>query len=209
MSKLAPQRFLIFVALLVVSSIILLPIWQPLKAIMAAFDIAGIIFLSSCLSLLNDSPGEMRRSSKENDANRTVLLGTSVTVTTAILVAVGAVIVKSKPLAAIDMVMIVATLVIAWIFGNVVYALHYAHIYYGAGKKGDGDIIGGIVFPQTKQPDYWDFLYFSFTLGMTFQTSDSSISSRSIRRIAIGHCMAAFVFNLGVLAFTINALGSS
>lgn len=208
MSKLAPLRFLIFVALLIVSTITLLWIWQPLKAIMAAFDIAGIIFLSSCLSLLNDSPGEMRRSSKENDANRTVLLGTSVTVTTAVLVAVGAVIVKNKPLASLDMVMIVATLVIAWIFGNVVYALHYAHIHYGAGKKGGSDI-DCIVFPATKEPDYWDFLYFSFTLGMTFQTSDCSIHSRSIRRIAIGHCMAAFVFNLGALAFTINVLGSS
>jgi uncharacterized membrane protein len=102
--------------------------------------------------------------------------------------------------------MVVATLVLAWLFGNVVYALHYAHVYYQAGKDRGGDA-AGISFPETKEPDYWDFVYFSFTLGMTFQTSDCDITAQAIRRISIGHCMAAFVFNLGVLAFTINALG--
>jgi uncharacterized membrane protein len=109
-------------------------------------------------------------------------------------------------LRALDVLMIVATLALAWLFGNVVYALHYAHVYYQAGKDRGGDA-AGISFPGTKEPDYWDFLYFAFTLGMTFQTSDCDITVQAIRRISIGHCMAAFVFNLGILAFTINALG--
>ena len=61
--------------------------------------------------------------------------------------------------------------------------------------------------PGTDEPDYWDFVYFAFTLGMTFQTSDVSITDRRIRRVVLGHSLAAFVFNLGVLAFTINVLG--
>ena len=71
---------------------------------------------------------------------------------------------------------------------------------------GGGDA-GGLEFPDCQEPDYWDFLYFSYTLGMTFQTSDVQITARRVRKVAIGQCLAAFVFNLGVLAFTINVLG--
>ena len=75
--------------------------------------------------------------------------------------------------------------------------------------RGDdkGKDSGGLDFPECKEPDYWDFVYFSFTLGMTFQTSDVDMTSRKMRRVTIGHCLAAFVFNIGVLAFTINVLG--
>ena len=70
-----------------------------------------------------------------------------------------------------------------------------------------GTTARGSTFPKCDEPDYWDFLYFSYTLGMTFQTSDVDITSRHIRKVVVGHCLAAFVFNLGVLAFTINVLG--
>jgi uncharacterized membrane protein len=88
----------------------------------------------------------------------------------------------------------------------VVYALHYAHQYYVAGEKPDEDS-GGLVFPGNLPPDYLDFAYFSLTLGMTFQTSDVEITSRPIRRIVTLHAFAAFVFNIGVIAFTINGIG--
>jgi uncharacterized membrane protein len=131
-----------------------------------------------------------------------------VTVTTVILIAVGAVIAEAKSLQRIEVALIILTLALAWLFGNVVYAFHYAHMFYSKNRNGRGDA-GGIDFPSTKEPDYWDFFYFSFTLGMTFQTSDCQVGSRSIRRVMIGHCLEAFVFNLGVLAFTINSLGGS
>ena len=206
MNKIAPPRFILFVAALVVGTALAVTLWHPLKGIMGGFDVAGLLFLVSSIPLLNDTPNQMRAHSKENDANRGVLLMITVTVTTVILVAVGVVIAKSESLQVIDTVMIIATLAIAWLFGNVIYAFHYAHLFYSkAGGKGDA---GGIEFPGTKEPDYWDFLYFAATLGMTFQTSDCDITSPNVRRVVIGHCMAAFVFNLGVLAFTINALGS-
>ena len=68
---------------------------------------------------------------------------------------------------------------------------------------------GGIDFPGDKPPGYADFLYFAFTLGMTFQTSDVTISGAHMRRVVLGHCMAAFVFNMGILAFTVNAIGGA
>lgn len=104
------------------------------------------------------------------------------------------------------MAKLIGTLMLAWLFTNTVYALHYAHIYYSSRDGGDQE---GIDFPGGIAPDYLDFVYFSFTLGMTFQTSDAQITGRAIRRIATLHSFAAFVFNLGVVAFAINALGGT
>jgi uncharacterized membrane protein len=205
MSKIAPIRFIIFVVLLVLGCLAAVWLTEPLTGAMIGFDIAAFVFLASHLNLLNDDTGAMRKQSKKNDANRAVLLGISVAATIVVLIAVGAVITKSNGLGHGEVAMIVVTLALAWLFGNVVYGLHYAHIYYQSAKGRDA---GGIVFPGTREPNYWDFLYFSFTLGMTFQTSDCDVTSQAIRRVTVGHCIAAFVFNLGVLAFTINALGS-
>jgi uncharacterized membrane protein len=72
-----------------------------------------------------------------------------------------------------------------------------------------GEGSAGLEFANTKEPVYWDFVYFAFTIGMTFQTSDVSITSDRIRRVVTVHSLAAFVFNIGVLAFTINVLGGS
>jgi uncharacterized membrane protein len=101
--------------------------------------------------------------------------------------------------------LVITTLVLAWLFTNTIYAIHYAHLAYIQPDAGDC----GLEFPGTRQPVYWDFVYFAFTLGMTFQTSDVTITDPRIRRVVTVHCFAAFVFNIGVLAFTINVLGSS
>ena len=85
-----------------------------------------------------------------------------------------------------------------------IYTLHYAHLFYREGARGDS---GGLEFPRTPEPDYWDFIYFAFCLGMTFQTSDVTVTDGRLRRAVTAHCMAAFVFNLGIIAFTINVLG--
>ena len=207
MKKLAPVRFVVFVALLVISTAALVPLWHPVKGIMGGFDVASLVFLLSCIPLLNDDTRKMREESRKNDANRASLLAISVAVSIVVLVAVGAIIAKGKGLEMADVLLIMLTLALAWLFGNVIYGLHYAHMYYQSPKNGKGDA-GGIQFPGTKEPGYWDFLYFAFTLGMTFQTSDCDITSKEFRRVSIGHCIAAFIFNLGVLAFTINALGS-
>ena len=148
----------------------------------------------------DESADNMRQHATENDANRTVLLGISTIVSLVIMVTVAMELGgKNKP----DIVLIVATLILAWLFANTVYALHYAHVYYLEGSE------GGLSFSGEDCPDYSDFVYFAFTLGMTFQTSDTGVETRRLRRIVTVHSFAAFIFNIGVLAFTINVLGSS
>jgi uncharacterized membrane protein len=101
---------------------------------------------------------------------------------------------------------LVGTLLAIWLFANSIYALHYAHAYYTKAPDTGGDA-AGLDFPGTKTPFYGDFAYFAFTLAMTFQTSDVAITSRALRHVALLHCFTAFVFNIGVIAFAINALG--
>ena len=207
MTRFVPLRFMMFIALLIIGAVVGVTLWHPVKGTLGGFDIAALAFLISSYPLLDDKAGQMRDRAQKNDANKAALLALTVTVTTVVLIAVGTVIAQAQALSRIDVVLIMVTLALAWLFGNVVYAVHYAHLYYSKSDQGRGDA-GGIAFPGTKEPAYWDFVYFSFTLGMTFQTSDCAVRSPNIRKVMIGHCLAAFVFNLGVLAFTINALGS-
>jgi len=168
------------------------------KGLLAGFDLAALLFLLSALHLLKvHDQAMMRAHAAANDANRATLLILTVIISAAVFVAVATMLDtvvgwKTKGL-------IISTLGIAWLFGNSIFALHYAHL---VAKRG-----GGIEFPGAEPPGYADFAYFSFTLGMTFQTSDVSISDRGIRNVVTAHCLAAFVFNLGILAFTINVLG--
>lgn len=202
--RIAPPRFVLFVAVLVAGLAAFLPWLGHGRGIMAAFDVAAIVFLAAVSTLLaHGDAGRMRAAASANDANRAVLLGFTATTTLVILVAVAGEIERRGDAKAVALV--VATLVLAWLFSNTMYALHYAHVYYLADDSGRDS--GGLDFPECDTPDYWDFLYFSFTLGMTFQTSDVTIRARGMRRVVLGHCLAAFVFNLGVLAFTINVIG--
>jgi uncharacterized membrane protein len=207
-NRVAPAKFVAFMALLILAA----PAaawalhhytadpWREAaaKGFLVAFDLAAAMFLFASLPLLRvHDQAVMKQHAAENDANRTMLLVLTAIISVAVLVAVETMIDaapgwKTKAL-------IVGTLLLAWLFANSIYALHYAHLY---AKRGSG-----IDFPGGEKPDYADFAYFSFTLGMTFQTSDVSIKDRGIRNVVTAHCLAAFVFNLGILAFTINVLG--
>jgi uncharacterized membrane protein len=123
-----------------------------------------------------------------------------------ILAAISAQIGSDEPLDLNHKLLIVATLVLVWIFGNTVQALHYAHLYYTRDKAGRD--CEGLKFPGEGQPGMADFVYFAFTLGVAVQTADVAITSAHIRRVATIHCLVGFFFNLGVLALAVNVLGS-
>jgi len=204
-NMIAPPRFLAFLAALV----IIFPLashgldrWS--LGAMAAFDVAAILFLLSCLPLLGTrEAAAIREHAEQNDANRHVLLAVTGIVMAVLLTAIAAEAVGHNP-QPFTKALIIGTLALAWLFSNTVYALHYAHLAYMMPEDG----CTGFDFPGTKQPDYWDFIYFAFTCGMAFATSDVEITNQHVRRVVTIHCLAAFAFNIGVLAFTINVLGS-
>jgi uncharacterized membrane protein len=93
------------------------------------------------------------------------------------------------------------TIIASWSFMHTIFAVHYAHEYYGEGRKRG---IGGLTFPAEDDPDYWDFLYYSLVIAMTAQVSDVQITSRIIRRQTTMHAIVAFLFNVAILALTVN-----
>lgn len=97
-----------------------------------------------------------------------------------------------------------ATILLSWLFAHSAFALHYAHDYYA---DLDAKRRPGLLFPgESREPDYWDFLYFSFVVGMTCQVSDVQVATRFWRRLVLAHGVVSFLFNTVVLALCINLL---
>jgi len=201
--RIAPPRFVLFVVVMIAGLGVAIPTLGLGRGTMVAFDVAAVVFLLAVSTLLGSEAEGMRKAAEANDANRALLLALSVMVSIVVLVAVAKELQGKND--TLSIVLVISTLALAWLFSNTVYAVHYAHAFYLGDD--DGKDRGGVKFPGCDEPDYWDFLYFSFTLGMTFQTSDVEINSAYVRRVVTGQCLAAFVFNLGVIAFTINVLG--
>ena len=201
----APPHFILFgVVGLIATGAVWCDFHEFHRAVMIGFDVAALLFLISVWPLLKTRQGaEIRAHARDNDANRGALLLITVAVMVVLFAAVATESLKHSP-EPFTKILIIATLSLAWLFSNTVYALHYAHLAYAEEGK-----CKGLSFPETNEPLYWDFLYFAFTIGMTFQTSDVSIKDQSLRRVVTLHSLAAFAFNIGVLAFTINVLGSS
>lgn len=97
------------------------------------------------------------------------------------------------------------TVVCSWTLMHSVFILHYAHIYYNPGSDA---VVGGLEFPGNEPPDYLDFAYFSFVIGMTYQVSDMSISMKRLRRLNLLHSLLSFVFNVLIITLTINFVTS-
>ncbi len=103
----------------------------------------------------------------------------------------------------LEVALVSVTLLVSWLMTHVTFAFRYAHEYYARDEGGQA-VEGGLDFPGEKHPDYFDFLYFSLVLGMTFQVSDVQITSRKLRRVAMLHGLVSFLFNTVIVALTVN-----
>lgn len=207
MEKLKHPFFLLFLTLLLLSIPTLSLTLDPERAVLLGFDFsAGVFIVTNFLSLGAATPALLRSSAARNDAGRSLLLLVAATTLLVVLFIVGIELGQHRTRQATDVALEVLTLAIAWLFGNFVYALHYAHMYYDSDPGGDH---GGLAFPGTDQPSWWDFCYFALVLGMTFQVSDVQILSKRIRRTVTVHSLVAFFFNIGVVALTVNIVASA
>lgn len=108
------------------------------------------------------------------------------------------------------LLMSLVAVVCSWMLVHTVFGLRYAHTYYGDpdGPTGPKPHAGGLEFPGDREPDYMDFAYFSFVIGMTFQVSDVVITSRDFRKLVLAHGMLSFGFNTVILALTLNTVSA-
>jgi len=129
------------------------------------------------------------------------------------LFAVGIVLEGARSLAgserAIALAIGVLTVFLSWTTLHVIYAVHYAHIYYDPAEQTSAKQRGGLEFPGTKEPDYWDFFYFSFVIGMTCQVSDVQITARHLRHLATAHGIISFFYNTVVVALAVNVVAGT
>jgi uncharacterized membrane protein len=170
------------------------------------------VIVLNWIIIFTSHPREVRAIARLQDSSLTFLF---VFITTAAVVSLGAIVYllkSTKGLADVakneHILLAIAAVVISWWLLHTIYTLRYAHLYYDDGTDIDGvtKAVGGLQFPGKDEPDYLDFVYFSFIVGMTFQVSDVNILSRRIRRVCTAHALLSFAFNTAILALSINVI---
>lgn len=103
-------------------------------------------------------------------------------------------------------ILFIGSVALAWIIVHLSFTYRYAHLYYGDNNEKYSKHIKGLDFPDEKAPDYFDFAYYSFTIGMTFQVSDVTVRTKGLRRLTLIHSLVSFLFNTILIALTINEI---
>ncbi|HMA32152.1 MAG TPA: DUF1345 domain-containing protein [Casimicrobiaceae bacterium] len=178
----------------------------------AAWDVgAGFALAALYFGLRNSSVATIRRIAARQDAGKWAVLALCLLAAAASLVAIAGEMPQVKNATGLEqvarVVLMICTIVLSWAFMHSMFALHYAHDYYleadlPAAEAGPSS--ERLLFPGEHSPTYGDFLYFSFTIGMTFQTSDVQIADPYIRRVVAAHGAVAFFYTTGILALMIN-----
>jgi len=187
-----------------------LPFASRIALAWSAFS--GALLLLAWSVIVSGDPGAVRRSAVLQDAGRRLIFVLVLIASCGSLWIVWALLGVSKGQSgaayALPMILAPVSVVFSWCLVHTLFALRYAHIYYGAGEI-HGTHHGGLEFPGDHQPDFMDFAYYSFVVGMTAQVSDVQVSSRRLRRLTLVHGIISFAFNTVILALTINALASA
>jgi uncharacterized membrane protein len=174
--------------------------------IVAGWNTGALVSLSLQWAIIWRSDADQtRRRAAADDPGRTAVWGIVLFACVVSVFASFAVLRRAKSMDAGEGALLVglclAAVVSAWSLTHTAYSLRYAHLYY---RQDVGEGEGGLTFPGDRCPDYFDFAYFSFTVGMCFQVSDVTITSPAIRRAVLGHSMLSFAYNTAIVALALN-----
>lgn len=187
----------------------MLPQWiHWATRVLCVWDVVMISFLGLTWRLmLRATPEIMQRSALQEDEGRYTILSLILVTACISLVAVALIPHEkgiSAPILILHLGISIATIIGSWLLVHTVFTQHYAHVYYQGDRTLEERQSAGLNFPGELEPDYWDFLYFSFVIGMTSQVSDISVTSRQMRRLSLMHGILSFFFNTTILAISIN-----
>jgi uncharacterized membrane protein len=187
--------------------------WLELSSLLiAAWDVFALASLGlSWAVIVAAEPRQVRSTARLQDSSRKIIFTLVVTAACASLVAVGFLVGRGRglprDLLAGRLALSVLAVVSAWLLVHTTFALRYAHLYFGEGAEGGhASHAGGLAFPGEGHPDYADFAYFSFVIGMTSQVSDVAVTSKQLRRLVLIHGILSFGFNTLILALTVNVV---
>lgn len=173
---------------------------------MIAWDVAVALYLVLVVAVMRGATvAEMRKRSAQEDEGRVGILLLTVVAAGVSLIAIILEMAGAQGgdpgTRAMRIVFALSTILLSWTFIHVSFALHYAHVFYDEDAVRAG---APLQFPGGEAPDYWDFTYFSFVIGMTSQVSDVQITSKAMRRTATAHGITSFLFNMALLSLMIN-----
>jgi uncharacterized membrane protein len=194
-----------------VVALILLPRdWPAGFRAAVAWDVSAGIYLMLAFHLMLTCKGEALRvrAARQDDSRMVILVIILLAITAGVVTIAGLLAAaKDAPHKALNLGLAAATIVLSWTVTQVVFTLHYAHEYY---RPSDGRQahVEGLDFRGDRNPDYWDFFYFATSFGAASQTSDVTILTKPLRRLATLHAIISFFFNTAVLALTINLAAS-
>lgn len=174
--------------------------------VVAGWDAGAlVVIVLSWLIIARSNPKGTRRRAAAQDPGRTAVWAVVLVASTFSLFAAVALLRRAKALAPTETALLVGlclgAVIAAWTLTHTAYTLRYAHLYY---READGEGEGGLTFPGDRPPDYFDFAYFAFTVGMCFQVSDVVVASPAFRRAVLGHAILSFAYNTAILALALN-----
>jgi uncharacterized membrane protein len=196
------------VSVAVTGALELVPHWRLATRLLVGWDIGVALYLTLAYEMIASSDiHRIRARAADQDEGQLTILTLSVSAALASLAAIIAELGPSGTGAGrqpAQLVLATLTILLSWALIHTIFALHYAHEYY------DERTSGGMAFPGgDTEPDYWDFVYFSFVIGMTSQVSDVGVTSKVIRRTVTAHGIVSFLFNAALLALTVNLAASA
>lgn len=183
---------------------------DSLTHLMIGWDVFCLaMIVLNWITFFDSNSKQIRKLASNQDPKRGIVFTVVLISTLAGMLAVLLLIVAKKSGGGQDVLRIsiaIAGMLLSWFLIHTIFTLRYAHIYYGDHKTKPNTHAAGLEFPEDDEPDYLDFAYFSFVLGMTFQVSDVQIASKKMRRIATFHGLLSFSFNTIMIALTINLI---
>jgi uncharacterized membrane protein len=195
---------------LVISACLLTIRMEPMTRVMIGWDCFSFTMLTISLVIFSSMrPRQIRVLAKQEDAGRIVVFIIVLVSTVGSLMGVLLLLgnkdnwILSK---GVETFIYITGVICSWVLLHTMFAYRYAFLYYGDHPLDPDSHTAALQIPNELWPDYLDFCYFSFVIGMTFQVSDIEISSRQIRRVALVHGMLSFLFNTVIVALTINVI---
>lgn len=188
------------------------PMEWPFRALIGwCVGAAVYLVLAWWLAEVFDSKGTRERAQAQDEPSVVIFLVTMLAML-ACVISITLLLQQVKELEGTErllhLILAMMGLSLSWLFIHTIFAFRYAHRYYQEEKRKEPDG-AGLMFPNQPNPDYFDFFYFSFVIGMTSQVSDVKVSSREMRRLTLGHGILSFAFNVLIVALAINVAAGS
>ncbi len=185
--------------------------WRPVTRLLVGWDVGVTLYLILVLHVMTGARvHHIRRDAQLQDEGRLTILVLTVTAALASLAAILTELASppgsAVPRQPIQLILATITILLSWALIHTIFTLHYAHEFYDE-RTPRGR---GLAFPGgEKEPDYWDFAYFSFVIGMTSQVSDVGVTNKQMGRTLAVHGIVSFFFNAALLALTVNIAASA